>query len=715
MKRDRSHAGRSSRGDRDRPARGRDRAAPRAPGRPPAQAPSGPAAVLPLRHPAVLVAILVAAVLVVVSVTYLIYDTDVWQHLTVGRAVWTLHRIPTTQVWTWPTYGGPDVNYAWGFETLLWPVWKLGGVNGLFAWRWITTLAAFGLLLVAARRMGARGLTPLVVAVLCALVYRQRSQVRPETLAAVLFAVEIWILETRRHGGRDHTWWLVPCALIWVNVHITYYQGFVLLGAHLADALLAARRARGRDDAARQEAGARARRLWRVGLAALAVSFLNPFGWRALAQPFEYFLFWRHEQLYRLVSELGPVDWSRNLLDGLILLLALWPVLLVWRTRTRGFDVVEVALAALFIPMALTSQRFLGSLALAAFPYLARDLNAWIGARRWPRWTAAAPARAALASTACVALAWPELSHSDPPLGVGMEWKAYPVAACDFIAAHDVRGRAFNHLRTGGYLLWRFWPDRGRLPFMDVHFAGTPELRARYIAAMTTTGAWGALDLQHRFDYALLARPQAPGDHLPDLLDADSTWAPVFVDDAAALYVRREGRLATLADSFGYRVLGAGRERLLAVTGAASTDSVLRARAAAELRRQVRASPTTALSLSFLANIALLEGRLDEARDALEHALASDPRIPELHLRLGRVALRAGRTAEAIAELHEELAARPGARDAELALGLAYRAAGDNERARAAYLRVLKRDPHDEVASALLRMLAEGGGGERPR
>ncbi len=709
MKRDRSQADRPRRGDRDRPARGPARAAPRTPGRSPVQAPSGPAPVLSLRHPAVLSAVLVAAALVLVSVTYLIYDTDIWQHLTVGRAVWTLHRIPTTQVWTWPTYGGPDVNYAWGFEALLWPVWSLGGVNGLFAWRWITTLLAFGLLWAAARRMGARGLTPLVVAVLCALIYRQRSQVRPETLAAVLFAVEVWILETRRHGGRDHTWWLVPCALVWVNVHITCYQGFVLLGAHLADALLAARRARGRDDAARQDALSRARRLWRVGLAALAVSFLNPFSWRALWQPFEYFLFWRHEKLYQLVSELGPVDWSRNVLDGLILLLALWPVLLLWRARRRGLDVVEVALAALFIPMALTSQRFLGNLALAALPFLARDLDAWIGARRWPRWTAAAPARAALTSVACVALAWPELSRSDPPLGVGMEWKAYPVAACDFIAAHEVRGRAFNHLRTGGYLLWRFWPDRGRLPFMDVHFAGTPELRARYIAAMTTPGAWGALDLQHRFDYALLARPQAPGDHLPDLLDADTTWALVFVDDAAALYVRRAGHLASLADNLGYRVLGAGRERLFALTGAASTDSVLRAQAAAELHRQVQASPTTALSLSFLANIAMLEGRLDEARDALQRALASDPRNPELHLRLGRVALRAGRTAEAIAELRKELEARPGARDAELALGLAYRAAGDTNRARAAYLRVLKRDPDDELASALLGQLPARG------
>ena len=33
-------------------------------------------------------------------------------------------------------------------------------------------------------------------------------------------------------------------------------------------------------------------------------------------------------------------------------------------------------------------------------------------------------------------------------------------AACDWIAAHGVRGRAFNQFFFGGYLLHRFWPER---------------------------------------------------------------------------------------------------------------------------------------------------------------------------------------------------------------------------------------------------------------
>ena len=690
-------AGRKSRSDRN--ARRRAHAGP-----PPLE----PAPALSLRHPAVLVVLLVAAALVVTSVTHLLYDTDFWQHLLVGKVIWTQHRVPATQLWSWPAWGRPDVNYAWGFEALIWLWGSWSGLAGLFAWRWLTTLLAFGFLWAAARRMGARGFTPLVVAVLCALVYRQRSQVRPETLVAVLFAIEVWLLETRRQGGPDRTWWLVPCAWVWANVHLTWYLGFVLLGVHLADALWTAWRPPGTDPTARDAARARAAGLVRVGLACVAVSFVNPFGWRALWQPVHYVLFMRHEALYRLISELGPVDWSRNLWNGLPVLLALWALLLLWRWWRRGIDRVEILMAALFVPTALASQRLLGNLALAAFPYLARDLDEWVRARRWPRWTAAPAARAALAALACVGIAAPELSRSDPPLGIGLEWKAYPVAACDFMAQHGVRGRAFNHFRTGGYMLWRFWPDRGRLPFMDVHQAGTPDLRRRYLEALARPGGWEALDREFHFDYALLARPQVPGDILPDVLDADSAWAPVFVDDAAALYVRRDGPLAALADSLGYRVLGAGHERLLAVNREMASDSMLRPRVAAELRRQIAESRTAALSHSMLANVELLDGRPEEARAEIARALAVEPRTPQAHERLGRIALSAGRPREAIAEFERELRADPASHAALLGLGLAWQEAGDVGQARAAFLRVLKRWPEDEMARVMLGGLQEG-------
>jgi len=75
-------------------------------------------------------AIAAAAISMVISVSYVLFEKDMWQHIAVGRALWSLHAVPTTQIWIWPTYGLPDVTPSWLFRVLLWPVWDHGGGAG---------------------------------------------------------------------------------------------------------------------------------------------------------------------------------------------------------------------------------------------------------------------------------------------------------------------------------------------------------------------------------------------------------------------------------------------------------------------------------------------------------------------------------------------------------------------------------------------------------
>ena len=156
---------------------------------------------IPLSHPAFWLAALVAAGCVLISVSFRLIDPDMWQNLTFGKAIWTSHAIPHAQWFAWPNYGAPLVNPSWGFAALIWWFWSLGGVAGLFVWRWSTTLIVFAVLWLAARRLGARGLAVLVVMVVCGFFYRQRAQIRPETLASVWFGLTLWLLETGRQGG----------------------------------------------------------------------------------------------------------------------------------------------------------------------------------------------------------------------------------------------------------------------------------------------------------------------------------------------------------------------------------------------------------------------------------------------------------------------------------------------------------------------------------
>jgi hypothetical protein len=635
-------------------------------------------------------AALVAAACIAVSVTYKIFDPDIWQNLVVGKAVWQLHRVPTTQLWSWPTYGAPDVNWTWGFSALVWPVWERAGVWGLFAWRWGTTLLAFGLMWSVARRMGARGFVALPVMVMCGLVWRQRSMVRPETLAAVLLAVQIWILEARRAGGKDRTPWLVLVAWVWANVHNTYFLGLAVVAIHWLHDVVVRRRQAGRW-----------RLLW-VGLGAVSISFVNPFGWRALWQPFDFFLHQRNEVIFSSIAELAPIEWAKQW-AGLPVLFAAWPLLALLRVRRKGLDGVEALTCLVFSAIALRSQRFLGFYGLVAAPCIARDLDEWLVAwRPVPRTSPAL--RAALASLVCVAVCLPEWSRPWLTVGVGFMWNLYPVAACDFMQQHGVGGRGFNNFGFAGYPLYRFWPDRSRLPFMDIHQSGTKLDREQYGWAQQRPDTWRELDQRYSFDYSLLPRSSL----ILGFLDADSTWALVFLDDVMALHVRRAGPLAGIAREFAYHHLPAAAAGLGPLGDACARDSVLRASVTAELQREVAGSAYHGQALTLLANIALQESRFADGRVLLERALAVDPSRIGAHWRLAVVALHQGRPKDALREVALERRVVKPAAMLDVLEGRAWQGLGDRARARDAYRRALARDSSDaEARDSLAAMSRE--------
>ena len=382
-----------------------------------------------------------------------------------------------------------------------------------------------------------------------------------------------------------------------------------------------------------------------------------------------------------------------------------WPVLMLLRARRRGLDWVEAALCALVTAYTLPSQRFLGVYALVAAPYLARDLEERVGVVRWPRWTTSPAARAALASAACVLIGVPEWGRRVLTPGVGVALERFPVAACDFMERHGVRGRGFEHFRFVGYQAWRFWPDRGRLPFMDIHQSGTPDDRAAFARAFIEPGSWPAFASRYRLDYSLLDRRQRSGVELLNVMDADSSWALVFFDDAAALYVNRT-TLRAQADSFGFHVLGAGERRLTLIAEDAARDTAMRSDVRSELERAAQASRWNATAGKLLADLDMIDGHADEARRRLLGALRVDPELPGAHRRLAVLALYQHEPRRAIAEFERERALDPEAPGLELGLGMAYEQAGDLSGARREYQRMLERYPANAVARARLDSLS---------
>lgn len=650
------------------PSRG---AAKAAPGR--AQEPG-----LPLTHPALMLTLLVAAVCAVISASYRLYDTDLWSLLAVGRAI-DGGGLPRTDAWTWTSFGEPAFVSSWLFRALIWKLWSAGDLWAMFAWRWASTLAVFALAYATARRLGARSLSAVLVMVAATLLYRIRTDVRPETLAALLLALEMWILERDRGAPSPTrtTGWIPVITCAWSNVHITWYLGLLLLALHVADRLVRKDRAR-------------ARRLALIAVLSAGALLLNPYGFEAVARPFRFALEWRNDPMFATIAELTPLSFSEAMRHGLFA----WPLLILWRARRHGWDVVECGACLAFTALAITSRRGIAAYAVVAAPFVARGLQSLIAERRWPVPSLPVAARGALTAAASVLMCIPAWAHPLLPLGIGIKSRSVPKGAADFMATHRFAGRGFNHFHLGGYLAYRFWGDAGRLPFMSTQ----PELarpleRRLYVDALTRPEGWRAIQDHYRFDWALLEREQVGDDHLLDFIDRDSAWTMVFSDDAAEILVRRDGAVGALADSFGYRLTPAGRAGRRLLGEACEAHPALRAAVEVELDRMIASSSENGAASHLRGLFALMDGDRALARIHLERALALDPLLPGIHEMLGTIALEDGRPRDALRELELERRRHEPMPGSFYRSALAFQQLGQSGRAWAAYRRELSRHP----------------------
>jgi predicted Zn-dependent protease len=175
--------------------------------------------------------------------------------------------------------------------------------------------------------------------------------------------------------------------------------------------------------------------------------------------------------------------------------------------------------------------------------------------------------------------------------------------------------------------------------------------------------------------------------------------------DAAAVFVRRTGPLAAVADAHAYRWLAAGTRAMPQRFDRAIADSASRQALIDELERASRESPYDSRTQEILARLAFGEGRLDDARRHLERAVTVSPLTVRLHERLGMIALAQGRPQDALEEFRRERRNRTTSRGLEVQFGRAYQALGDRGRAIQHYRAELRLDPGNDSARDSLAVL----------
>jgi hypothetical protein len=455
-------------------------------------------------------------------------DPDLWGYLAYGR-LFVEHGVTTRDPFAYTSAPFEWVPFEYGAQILLWLAYSAAGPAGLIALKTALGGIAVYFLYVAIRATTDSPSIWLPVFVLSTSTLARFFLFRPQLFTFAGFAIFAAVLFRFLLHRRAPLWTLPPVMLLWANTHGGFVAGLGAIG--LAIAL-----------------EPRSRALWLTLTACVAVSFLNPLGWRTWSYVLTEIA---HGTNRRYIEEWAPPSLHRDAWSAIALLtIAIALGGLTWlarhREHPRTASTLPWALSAVpLVAMSFLSVRHVPLAAIWAGPVLALLASARhaSGARApafrrlWLGMTAAGAFAAAL--TLVVVARDPRPLVKADLAGRGIP---YPCGTVAFLRDARIAGNLYTPLWWGSYVTWQLYPQvlvsmdgRNISLFPDqmvaenLEFYGNDPDRADASAPL-------------RYDTDLLLIPSRGA--ILGRIRTDARWREIHADPAAVLFVRLDGRRA---------------------------------------------------------------------------------------------------------------------------------------------------------------------------
>ena len=642
-------------------------------------------------------------------------DLDTWFHLGIGRWILNHRAVPGLDPFSSTAGMNAYVDSHWLFQIVLYATYSLGRLPLLLALQAACFLGALGL---AARSCWRREWAEVFALVFLAVgpIVADRILLRPD-MATFLFLGWFWYaLYSQRPVNRICLWSLPFVQALWVNIHGLYPLGVALAGCAVGMTVLVGWGLLPKSLAEREDRGISWKEAAAVGLLVLGACLATPYGVEGIKYSLLLYKEIGHgaDSFMRDVSELKSpsVVYQRNppvLLYRFLLGAVIASALLNWR-KVRPSAVL--ALIA-FWHLATQSVRNTAYFAIIAAPFILSNLAQW---RRDPELPAVArrALRVSLVGLT-VWLCW--LVASDRYYLHTRDNKRFGLAANPFLSVDgaaafiekvDLEGPFLNDILFGGYLIWRWHPERKVFIDGRLEVYGPAFLTDYQRLSQAPEAAWPEFVARHGLEYAILSAMSPYSERLVEFLARSKDWTLVYSDGFASVFARKDGRnrrvvAQTLARRTGAfdvpRPSSSERDPLAALVRGKFAVMIGDENAAREeYQAALAAAPDSIDARINLAALDFRSGRAVEAERGFRLALEQNPREPQILAPLGLVLLSQGRAAEAKTFLERATRLQPDLAQALAGLGAVYYMDGDFARAAETLERAIHFEPNDSTA-----------------
>lgn len=459
---------------------------------------------------------------------------DLGRHLILGKIIWEEKSIPGTNLFSYTNPAFPFINHHWGSEIIFYITEKLFSINGLIILKIIIASSAIFILTIYIWQNSS--LVPyLISSALTITVMRERTEIRPEIIALLLYSIFLLILYKEKKTAGKLIWIIPLLNIFWVNSHISFILGWSIYFIFIMDRFIVRRMKI---------------KYLILGLLLILSTFINPFGWRGAFYPFSIF----SNYGYSIVENQSPLFLEKFMNNPTILyfktIFLLLIVLTPFLMKNKYYFEIGVAISTGLLSF-LTIRHF-SFFSLAAMLPLSVGLS-YIRSIIITKWKTTSKSNIWKEAAACLIVLgfilyeiFSLLSNnyyiskgSAQRAGLG-QIKGMRETV-DFFQKHHLTGPIFNNFDIGSYLIYRVYPEER--VFVDGRPEAYPEsfFKQVYIPIQENNKSWEEASNKYNFQAVIFGHTDATpwGREFVSRISKDPSWKMVYFDDFGVIWVKK--------------------------------------------------------------------------------------------------------------------------------------------------------------------------------
>lgn len=490
-----------------------------------------------------------------------LYDGDTGWHIRNGEHILLTRSWPHADYFSFTNYGKPWYAWEWLADVTMGTIHKYAGLNGVALWADLMFALTFTLLFWWTVRRGGDVLGCLLFSCLAGFAASVHRLARPHLFTMLLVFTWYVLLEhvqsqwmATSRFPRKVSWILPAIILIWTNLHGGFVVGLILLlifalGNYLTGVTSSNQEIRGKSKSLS----------WyftKVTLLCLAVTLINPYGYRVHKHIFDSYL---HSQyLVDRITEFASPNFHTTVVT-FFELIVLCSIIILGISHKR-LNFIEIGLILFWTHMALFSVRHVPLYTLAIVPVLVGHLTDYLKtvetAPGYSSWTGKIVGQFNRYSANILSFERQFKGYFYPTLisvvmiGIALnqgyvggyrvlnarfDSKQFPVKAADFVEKQAFEKNFITTDSWGGYMIYRFHPQ------LKVFFDGRSDMYGadfirEYESLINLEYSWKGVVDKYKIGWVLLPVNYGLASAFKEL----PGWEVVYDDHFAIIFVKRK-------------------------------------------------------------------------------------------------------------------------------------------------------------------------------